>query len=145
MKTNTARMEKKTGINAETASLEDSTMLATSTIGGFNMQSQNGYQKELFGKSYSYAKHIADEPRTNSSIPPDKSVKIASNNIVAQGTAQQMQSTVNNTTNNTVGAGMIRAKSSDQSKKDSSYSAFEIEFNSLVRKHFPHWECKEIF
>ncbi|MGV8072109.1 glycoside hydrolase family 19 protein [Methanobrevibacter sp.] len=104
MKTNTARMEKKTGINAETASLEDSTMLATSTIGGFNMQSQNGYQKELFGKSYSYAKHIANEPRTNSSIPPDKSVKIASNNIVAQGTAQQMQSTVNNTTNNTVGA-----------------------------------------
>ena len=100
MKTNTARMEKKTGINAETASLEDSTMLATSTIGGFNMQSQNGYQKELFGKSYSYAKHIADEPRTNSSIPPDKSVKIASNNIVAQGTAQQVQSTVNNTTNN---------------------------------------------
>lgn len=104
MKTNTARMEKKTGINAETASLEDSTMLATSTIGGFNMQSQSGYQKELFGKSYSYAKHIANEPRTSSSIPPDKSVKIASNNIVAQGTAQQMQSTVNNTTNNTVGA-----------------------------------------
>lgn len=67
-------------------------------------QEQNGYQKELFGKSYSYAKHIANEPRTNSSIPPDKSVKIASNNIVAQGTAQQMQSTVNNTTNNTVGA-----------------------------------------
>ena len=100
MKTNTARMEKKTGINAETASLEDSTMLATSTIGGFNMQSQNGYQKELFGKSYSYAKHIANEPKTNSSIPPDKSVKIASNNIVAQGTAQQVQSTVNNTTNN---------------------------------------------
>ena len=105
MKTNTARMEKKTGINAETASLEDSTMLATSTIGGFNMQSQSGYQKELFGKSYSYAKHISNEPRTSSSIPPDKSVKIASNNIVAQGTAQQMQSTVNNTTNNnTVGA-----------------------------------------
>ena len=100
MKTNTARMEEKTGINAETASLEDSTMLATSTIGGFNMQSQNGYQKELFGKSYSYAKHIANEPKTNSSIPPDKSVKIASNNIVAQGTAQQVQSTVNNTTNN---------------------------------------------
>lgn len=105
MKTNTARMEKKTGINAETASLEDSTMLATSTIGGFNMQSQSGYQKELFGKSYSYAKQISNEPRTSSSIPPDKSVKIASNNIVAQGTAQQMQSTVNNTTNNnTVGA-----------------------------------------
>lgn len=52
---------------------------------------------------------------------------------------------IDRVTNNTVGAGMIRAKSSDQSKKDSSYSPFEIEFNSLVRKHFPHWECKEIF
>lgn len=48
-------------------------------------------------------------------------------------------------TNNTVAAGMIRNKSSNQSKKDSKYSAFEIEFNALVRKHFPHWECKEIF
>ncbi|TLT00237.1 sulfate adenylyltransferase subunit CysN [Aliarcobacter cibarius] len=52
---------------------------------------------------------------------------------------------IDRVTNNTVGAGMIRAKSSDQSKKDSSYSPFEIEFNALVRKHFPHWECKEIF
>ena len=47
-------------------------------------------------------------------------------------------------TNNTVGAGMIRNKSENQSKKDSIYSDFEIEFNSLVRKHFPHWESKEI-
>ncbi|MGJ0310923.1 sulfate adenylyltransferase subunit CysN [Aliarcobacter cryaerophilus] len=52
---------------------------------------------------------------------------------------------IDRVTNNTVGAGMIRSKSIDQSKKDSSYSAFEIEFNALVRKHFPHWECKEIF
>lgn len=52
---------------------------------------------------------------------------------------------IDRVTNNTVGAGMIRSKSSDQSKKDSSCSAFEIEFNALVRKHFPHWECKEIF
>ncbi|MCT7501003.1 sulfate adenylyltransferase subunit CysN [Aliarcobacter cryaerophilus] len=52
---------------------------------------------------------------------------------------------IDRVTNNTVGAGMIRSKSSDQSKKDSPYSAFEIEFNALVRKHFPHWECKEIF
>ena len=52
---------------------------------------------------------------------------------------------IDRVTNNTVGAGMIRTKSSDQSKKDSSYSSFEIEFNALVRKHFPHWECKEIF
>ena len=42
-------------------------------------------------------------------------------------------------------AGMIRNKSVDQSKKDTKYSEFEIEFNALVRKHFPHWEAKEIF
>lgn len=46
--------------------------------------------------------------------------------------------------NNTVGAGMIRAKSEDQSKKDTKYSEFEIELNALVRKHFPHWEAREI-
>ena len=48
-------------------------------------------------------------------------------------------------TNNTVGAGMIRNKSEDQSKKETNYSPFEVEFNALVRKHFPHWEAKEIF
>jgi sulfate adenylyltransferase subunit 1 len=47
-------------------------------------------------------------------------------------------------TNNTVGAGMIRNKSEDQSKKDTQYSEFEVEMNALVRKHFPHWEAKEI-
>ncbi|HIQ28452.1 MAG TPA: sulfate adenylyltransferase subunit CysN [Sulfurovum sp.] len=47
-------------------------------------------------------------------------------------------------TNNTVGAGMIRNKSEDQSKKESAYSDFEIEFNALVRKYFPHWESKII-
>jgi len=51
---------------------------------------------------------------------------------------------IDRVTNNTVGAGMIRNKSANQSKKDSPYSTFEIEFNALVRKHFPHWECKEI-
>jgi sulfate adenylyltransferase subunit 1 len=47
-------------------------------------------------------------------------------------------------TNNTVGAGMIRNKSEDQSKKDTRFSEFEIEMNALVRKHFPHWESKQI-
>ena len=47
-------------------------------------------------------------------------------------------------TNNTVGAGMIRNKSEDQSKKDTQYSEFEIELNALIRKHFPHWESKII-
>lgn len=48
-------------------------------------------------------------------------------------------------TNNTVGAGMINKKSETVSTKTpSKYSEFEIEFNTLVRKHFPHWEAKEI-
>ncbi len=48
-------------------------------------------------------------------------------------------------TNNTVGAGMIVEKL-DDSSQDSfhEHSEFEIEMNALVRKHFPHWEAKEI-
>lgn len=48
-------------------------------------------------------------------------------------------------TNNTVGAGMIIKKSESSSKtKVNEHSEFEVEFNALVRKHFPHWEAKEI-
>ncbi|OCL88357.1 Sulfate adenylyltransferase subunit 1 [Aliarcobacter thereius] len=50
---------------------------------------------------------------------------------------------IDRVSNNTVGAGMIRSKSFNQKEKNS-YSDFEIEFNALVRKHFPHWNCKEI-
>ena len=48
-------------------------------------------------------------------------------------------------TNNTVGAGMIVKKSEETTKTSiNEHSEFEIEFNALVRKHFPHWEAKEI-
>ncbi|MDM5272759.1 sulfate adenylyltransferase subunit CysN [Sulfurovum sp. zt1-1] len=48
-------------------------------------------------------------------------------------------------TNNTVAAGMIVNKSETVAKRRAlEYSEFEIEFNALVRKHFPHWEAKEI-
>ncbi|PHR56025.1 MAG: sulfate adenylyltransferase subunit CysN [Arcobacter sp.] len=47
-------------------------------------------------------------------------------------------------TNNTVGAGMIRNRSHNQSQKVTEYSEFEIEMNALVRKHFPHWESNII-
>ncbi len=48
--------------------------------------------------------------------------------------------------NNTVGAGMIVKASDEQHNIASSeFSDFEIEFNALVRKHFPHWESKAIF
>lgn len=43
--------------------------------------------------------------------------------------------------NVTVGAGMI-AHALDQ--KVHEYSAFELEFNTLVRKHFPHWGARDI-
>jgi sulfate adenylyltransferase subunit 1 len=46
-------------------------------------------------------------------------------------------------TNTTVGAGMIIGEaqtSSDEQK----FSEFELEFNSLVRKHFPHWQAVDI-
>ena len=44
--------------------------------------------------------------------------------------------------NVTVGAGMIN----HVTEKDSTqtYSAFEVEFNALVRKHFPHWGSRDI-
>ena len=48
-------------------------------------------------------------------------------------------------TNNTVGAGMITGKAESNAKTvPSEYSEFEVEMNALVRKHFPHWEAKEI-
>jgi sulfate adenylyltransferase subunit 1 len=43
--------------------------------------------------------------------------------------------------NITVGAGMI-TDALDQ--KTHEYSAFELEFNTLVRKHFPHWGTRDI-
>ena len=48
-------------------------------------------------------------------------------------------------TNATVGAGMIRGSIEAVNKsQEHAYSPFEVEFNALVRKHFPHWEAKDI-
>ncbi|WP_166114791.1 sulfate adenylyltransferase subunit CysN [Pseudoalteromonas sp. Z9A5] len=48
-------------------------------------------------------------------------------------------------TNVTVGAGMIRKPSESKANSaKSEYSAFEVEFNELVRKHYPHWDAKVI-
>lgn len=50
---------------------------------------------------------------------------------------------IDKNTNDTVGAGMVRGEELlSEDKKQ--YSDFEVEFNALVRKYFPHWECKEI-
>jgi sulfate adenylyltransferase subunit 1 len=41
-----------------------------------------------------------------------------------------------------VGAGMINH--AIDAKDEKTYSEFEIEFNTLVRKHFPHWGARDI-
>lgn len=46
-------------------------------------------------------------------------------------------------TNSTVGAGMVIDVAAENTGK-SEYSEFEVEFNSLVRKHFPHWNAADI-
>ena len=45
-------------------------------------------------------------------------------------------------TNGTVGAGMIQSQV--EQVKNQQFSEFEIEFNQLVRKHFPHWQALDI-
>jgi sulfate adenylyltransferase subunit 1 len=44
--------------------------------------------------------------------------------------------------NITVGAGMLNEAITESTKHE--YSAFELEFNTLVRKHFPHWGAREL-
>ena len=46
-------------------------------------------------------------------------------------------------TNVTVAAGMIN-QVSDLSPQSTEFSEFEIDFNTLVRKHFPHWQALDI-
>jgi sulfate adenylyltransferase subunit 1 len=47
-------------------------------------------------------------------------------------------------TNATVGAGMILDKNEKATSNQHAYSEFEVEFNALVRKHFPHWGAVDI-
>ncbi|MDC8831598.1 sulfate adenylyltransferase subunit CysN [Alteromonas gilva] len=48
-------------------------------------------------------------------------------------------------TNGTVGAGMIIDElAQDKYHATQQFSAFELEFNELVRKHFPHWNATDI-
>jgi sulfate adenylyltransferase subunit 1 len=46
-------------------------------------------------------------------------------------------------TNGTVGAGMV-IDAIDDIGNNSEYSEFELEFNALVIKHFPHWNATDI-
>ncbi len=47
-------------------------------------------------------------------------------------------------TNITVGAGMVIESLASVDAGASDYSEFEVELNALIRKHFPHWEAKDL-
>lgn len=47
-------------------------------------------------------------------------------------------------TNITVGAGMVDHALSEREITQGDYSAFELELNALIRKHFPHWGSKDL-
>jgi sulfate adenylyltransferase subunit 1 len=49
---------------------------------------------------------------------------------------------IDRVTNGTVGAGMIIDVAEDTNAGQ--FSEFELEFNDLVRKHFPHWNATDI-
>ena len=47
-------------------------------------------------------------------------------------------------TNNTVGAGMIVDVAAREVEEKPAISAFELELNQLIRKHFPHWGARDM-
>ncbi|MDN5370851.1 MAG: sulfate adenylyltransferase subunit 1, partial [Shewanella sp.] len=47
-------------------------------------------------------------------------------------------------TNATVGAGMIRRLPTPEHTPRPRYSEFELEFNALIRKQYPHWNVRDI-
>lgn len=47
-------------------------------------------------------------------------------------------------TNVTVGAGMVREPQEEVYLEPSAFSAFELELNALVRRHFPHWGARDL-
>ena len=47
-------------------------------------------------------------------------------------------------TNATVGAGMVIQPVTTAFAANPGFSEFELELNALIRKHFPHWEAKDL-
>ncbi|MDH5592014.1 MAG: sulfate adenylyltransferase subunit CysN, partial [Gammaproteobacteria bacterium] len=50
-------------------------------------------------------------------------------------------------TNVTIGAGMITEAvigAKKQAINSTQFSEFEVELNALIRKHFPHWDAKDL-
>ena len=46
--------------------------------------------------------------------------------------------------NVTVGAGMVSDPLTGARSAQSDFSAFELELNALIRRHFPHWEARDL-
>ncbi|MCC3704584.1 sulfate adenylyltransferase subunit CysN [Rouxiella badensis] len=46
--------------------------------------------------------------------------------------------------NVTVGAGLVREALEQVYEEKGAYSAFELELNALVRRHFPHWGARDL-
>lgn len=46
--------------------------------------------------------------------------------------------------NVTVGAGLVREPIEQVYQEPGAYSAFELELNALVRRHFPHWGARDL-
>jgi len=47
-------------------------------------------------------------------------------------------------TNVTVGAGLVREPLEEVYQEKHAFSAFELELNALVRRHFPHWGARDL-
>ncbi|CAM3625009.1 sulfate adenylyltransferase subunit CysN [Rouxiella silvae] len=47
-------------------------------------------------------------------------------------------------TNVTVGAGLVREPLEEVYQEKDAFSAFELELNALVRRHFPHWGARDL-
>ncbi|MBJ3813788.1 sulfate adenylyltransferase subunit CysN [Shimwellia pseudoproteus] len=47
-------------------------------------------------------------------------------------------------TNVTVGAGMVAETLAGETEQAGEFSSFERELNALIRRHFPHWDAKDL-
>ena len=47
-------------------------------------------------------------------------------------------------TNATVAAGLIQNVLAEEKAASTDISAFELELNALIRKHFPHWGARDV-
>ena len=68
-------------------------------------------------------------------------IKVAGKKTRARVDSVQYQVDINNVT---VGAGLVREPLVQEHAAASQFSAFELELNALVRRHFPHWGARDL-